>query len=416
MARQRRFSKWRLVGALAALGAVAGALLVPATSGAAATPKFKGEIKLGMMLPIQYQFFSVPDAPKAAQAAMDRINKAGGVNGNKLTLDYCDDKGDAATAQACATKLVNTDKVAALIGSVGTNNAILWNAAKPANTIQLCNTPVATDDWLSPLSYPCQMGIFGYVNEGLVLNKTYKKITVTSADIASTDLLYGFLKQSYTGVGADQVPIVKWPASQTEFDTVMTSVKSGDPNAWTPTVGANTMINMIKSAINVGFVKPLYTYTCCLTQDIVKYAAQKKYPTSAIGSFSLDPKNPTRQQLLKDFKKAGIKDNIQDASISAWLGVQIFADMAKGISGTIDANSVSAYFKANPVIQTGLTPTLDFSKTGPITTPFPMPRLVMPWNIATKVTTKGLVQVGDFKSLVPGAAAPGPVTQPKKSS
>jgi len=53
---------------------------------------------------------------KTAEMVVEQINKAGGINGEKVELIVYDDEGDATKCNLFAKKLINQDKVVAVIG------------------------------------------------------------------------------------------------------------------------------------------------------------------------------------------------------------------------------------------------------------------------------------------------------------
>ncbi len=61
---------------------------------------------------------------KTAEMVAEKINASGGINGKKLELVIYDDEGDAAKATSHFRKLVQTDKVAAVIGPSVSGNSI----------------------------------------------------------------------------------------------------------------------------------------------------------------------------------------------------------------------------------------------------------------------------------------------------
>ena len=65
------------------------------------------------------------------QAAFNEVNRAGGVHGRKLTLISYDDGYEPDRASANTNRLINDDKVFALIGEVGTPTS---QAAQPIAT------------------------------------------------------------------------------------------------------------------------------------------------------------------------------------------------------------------------------------------------------------------------------------------
>ena len=55
---------------------------------------------------------------RGAEMAADEINKAGGINGRQISILSEDDEGRPEKAATVVTKLINQDKVIALIGEV----------------------------------------------------------------------------------------------------------------------------------------------------------------------------------------------------------------------------------------------------------------------------------------------------------
>lgn len=60
---------------------------------------------------------TLPEAPAAAQAVFDRVNKEGGIQGRKIEYLLQDDKGDAGVTAQAARELVDSDGVLAFAGS-----------------------------------------------------------------------------------------------------------------------------------------------------------------------------------------------------------------------------------------------------------------------------------------------------------
>lgn len=79
------------------------------------------QVKIGSSLSVTgpASFLGDPEK-KTLELYIDEINKKGGVNGQKLELVLYDDGGDANAARTFATRLVEDDKVAAVIGGTTT--------------------------------------------------------------------------------------------------------------------------------------------------------------------------------------------------------------------------------------------------------------------------------------------------------
>lgn len=100
---------------LALIASFAGCKGGSAASGTAAG----GTIKIGFIGPLTGGTSSYgQSSQKGMQLYEEQINKAGGINGKKVNFISVDDEGKAATSVNGGKKLINSDKVAAIIGPV----------------------------------------------------------------------------------------------------------------------------------------------------------------------------------------------------------------------------------------------------------------------------------------------------------
>ena len=87
----------------------------------AASHPASAQIKIGAVLSVTgaASFLGDPEK-KTLEMYVDAINAKGGVNGQKLELVIYDDGGDANNARTFATRLVEEDKIAAMVGGTST--------------------------------------------------------------------------------------------------------------------------------------------------------------------------------------------------------------------------------------------------------------------------------------------------------
>jgi branched-chain amino acid transport system substrate-binding protein len=106
----------------------AGAMTLAATGLSAIQTAAAESIKLGSVLSITgpASFLGDPE-DKTLKMYVDKINAAGGVDGKKIELVVYDDGGDANKARTFATRLIEDDKVVAMIGgsTTGTTMAMI---------------------------------------------------------------------------------------------------------------------------------------------------------------------------------------------------------------------------------------------------------------------------------------------------
>jgi branched-chain amino acid transport system substrate-binding protein len=105
-----------------------------------------GPIKVGVYGDLSGQTSSFGQSTRNGIAmAIDEINKAGGINGRQVTFTFEDDQGQPAQAATVVTKLINQDKVHALLGEVASSNSL---AAAPV--AQAARIPMITPSSTNP--------------------------------------------------------------------------------------------------------------------------------------------------------------------------------------------------------------------------------------------------------------------------
>lgn len=85
----------------------------------------QGTIKVGSVLSVTgpSSFLGEPE-DKTLRMYVDKINAAGGVDGKKIELVIYDDGGDANKARTFATRLIEDDKVVAMVGGTSTGSSM----------------------------------------------------------------------------------------------------------------------------------------------------------------------------------------------------------------------------------------------------------------------------------------------------
>ena len=112
---------------------------------------FKGTYKVGAVFSVTggASFLGDPEK-KTVEMMVEEINKAGGINGNKLDLIIYDTEGDATKANLAVKKLITQDKVCAIIGPSrsGTSLAVVPLAEKNEIPLVSCaaSYKIVTDE------------------------------------------------------------------------------------------------------------------------------------------------------------------------------------------------------------------------------------------------------------------------------
>ena len=106
--------------------ALAAALAIMiAGCGGSGTTATKEPIKIGAIVSLTGTYAGLGEPEKnVLELEVDRINKAGGVNGRQIEVVVEDDATDEAKAVAVASKLIEQEKVVAIIGATGTGQTM----------------------------------------------------------------------------------------------------------------------------------------------------------------------------------------------------------------------------------------------------------------------------------------------------
>jgi branched-chain amino acid transport system substrate-binding protein len=131
------------------------ALTLSACGGSSGGGSSSDEIKLGVILSSTgpYSSIGVSEA-EGAKAAAKAINAAGGVDGKKIKLVFEDAQSTPQAAAAAATKLIQNDKVAGLVGPEATALALAVAPIAQAQHIPLVSTSSSFLGALQPKDLP----------------------------------------------------------------------------------------------------------------------------------------------------------------------------------------------------------------------------------------------------------------------
>ena len=169
--------------------------------------------------------------------AVEEFNSKGGIGGKKIKLITMDDSGKAEDAASVVTRLIEQEKVVALLGEVASSRSL---AAAPI--AQLKKIPMVTPSSTNPKVTEVGDYIFRtcFIDpfQGTVMakfaaeNLKFKKVAVFR-DVKS-DYSVGladFFIQKYKGLGGNVVVDVSYQSDDVDFKAQLTTIKSANPEA-----------------------------------------------------------------------------------------------------------------------------------------------------------------------------------------
>ncbi len=168
--------------------------------------------------------------------AVDEINAAGGVNGKKITLISEDDQGRPEQAKTVMSKLINQDKVQAVLGEVASSNSL---AAAPV--AQEAKIPMITPSSTNPkvtevgdyISRVCFIDPFqGSVMAKFAANTLNAKTAAIIGDVQSdySKGLTEFFEQEFTKSGGRVVSKEAYTQTDPDFKGQLTKIRNLKPD------------------------------------------------------------------------------------------------------------------------------------------------------------------------------------------
>src|SRR5689334_20667611 len=175
-------------------------------------------------------------AKNGVEMAADEINKAGGINGRTVQIVTEDDQGEPNKAATVVTKLINQDKVQALLGEVASSNSL---AAAPK--AQEAKVPMISPSSTNPAVTQVGDYIFrvcfidpfqGEVMAKFAANNLKAKKAAILYDFNSdySRGLYQFFKRSFTGFGGQIVSEQSYTQGDRDFSGQLTAIRAANPD------------------------------------------------------------------------------------------------------------------------------------------------------------------------------------------
>ncbi len=241
--------------------------------------------------------------------AVEEINSTGGVLGKKIKLITYDDQGKPSEAATVVQKLINKDKVVAVIGEVASSRSKAGAPICQNNKIPMI-TPASTNPEVTAIGDYIFRVCFIDPFQATVLSKfatntlKVKKIAILK-DVknAYSTGLSDFFEKEFTRMGGEIVEVQSFSNGDKDFKAQLTAIKSKNPEAiFIPAY--YTDVNLISiQAREVGITVPLLGSDGWesekLTEGKAKDALEGCYFSTHVSTENPDP---NIQNFIKKYK------------------------------------------------------------------------------------------------------------------
>jgi branched-chain amino acid transport system substrate-binding protein len=295
-----------------------------------------GAIRVGVYGDLSGQTSSFGQSTKnGVQMAADEINKAGGINGRQIQLLIEDDQGQPAQAATVATKLVNQDKVVALLGEVASSRSL---AAAPI--CQVNKVPMITPSSTNPAVTATGDYIFRvcFIDsfQGAVMAKfaanTLKAKTAAVLGDVNSDYSKGmsqYFEEQFNKLGGKIIMRQSYTQTDPDFKGQLTSIRAANPDViFVP--GYYGQVGVIaKQAKELGINAPLLGGDGWDAPQLWELGGEALRGNYMANHYSIDDPSPAIQKFVADYK-ARYNNTAPDAIAAlAYDAMKILADAIK---------------------------------------------------------------------------------------
>jgi len=236
------------------------------TQTAAATPAAPSgqDVKVGILFDVTGPIANfIPPMLDSVTLATDEINAGGGLLGGKMVSVIGDTTGASQGAVDAATKLVNVENVAAIVGALmsGTTIAAANSVIVPTGVTQISPTATSPDmttladnDWVFRV-VPSD-AYQGQVLAKLTMDQGVKKVALTYANNDYAAPLAKAFADSYKALGGVISAEVKHEEKQPSYTTELATLAKDQPEALVIIAYAgDSGLTLVKEALENGLFK-----------------------------------------------------------------------------------------------------------------------------------------------------------------
>jgi branched-chain amino acid transport system substrate-binding protein len=276
------------------------------------------------------------------QLAFDEINAAGGVNGKKLEMIFEDDQGTPEKAKTVISKLINQDKVVAVLGEVASSNSlaaapVAQEAKVPMITPSSTNPKVTeVGDYISRVCFidPFQGSVMAKFAANTLKAKTAAILGDNSSDYSKG--LTQFFEQEFTKLGGTVITKQTYAQKDQDFKAQLTQMRDQKPDViYIPGYYGEVGI-IAKQARELGMTQPLLGGDGWDSPELWKLGGAALKPAYISNHYSADNPAPEIQNFVKAYQA---KFSVAPDSLAAlaYDSAKVLADAIKRAGGTDSA-------------------------------------------------------------------------------
>lgn len=241
--------------------------------------------------------------------AKDELNRAGGVLGKQVRVIVEDDQGKPEEAQTVVTKLINKDRVVAVLGEVASSRSLAAAPVCQQNHVPMI-TPSSTNPRVTQIGDFIFRVCFIDPFQGLVMAKfasnTLKISKVAILRDIKNDYSVGLaavFQENFEKMGGKIVGDESYSEGDTDFSAQLTSIKSKNPQAiYVP--GYYTEVGLVaRQSRKLGITVPLMGGDGWDSPRLWEIGGEALNDCYFSNHYSVDDPSPAIQKFVSEYKQ-----------------------------------------------------------------------------------------------------------------
>ncbi|HPQ95324.1 MAG: branched-chain amino acid ABC transporter substrate-binding protein [Thiothrix sp.] len=288
---------------------------------------------------------------KGAEAAANDINEAGGIDGKKIELVKADDACEPKQAVSVANRLVDNDKVVAVVGHFCSSSTMpaseIYDEANIIDITPASTNPQVTERGLKTIMRTCgrddQQG--NVAGDYIVNQLKAKKVAVIHDKDTYGQGLADATKARMNELGLEEVLYEGLTRGEKDFNALVTKIKSVDADVVYFGGLHSEAGPLVRQLREQGSKATFISGDGIVSEDFVVAAGGGEFVDGVLSTFGRDPRTiPEGKAVVDKFKAAGYEP--EGYTLYSYAAMQAIADAIKG-SGSTDGDKLTAWLESN---------------------------------------------------------------------
>jgi branched-chain amino acid transport system substrate-binding protein len=292
------------------------------------------EVKIGMLAPLTG--FAAADGKSAriaAEIAVDDLNRAGGLLGDKISLQVYDDQGQGSQAATLARKMIGEDHINfAISGSYSEPTRAAATIFQEAKILYIAAYSIHPDvtkagDFVFrawQLAPPQGRIAAKFMAENLKV----KRISIISINNDyGVSLLEGF-KEAAAKLGLETLSEYSYSIKDRQFGSIVASVKRDNPQALYVTGYAFTGGPLVAQLRAAGVTVPIVAAQAFDARNFIEIAGAASEGVYIVNALNRDNADPVFKRFMTELKKRG-GDDAESTAAAVYSTFLLLADAVK---------------------------------------------------------------------------------------